>query len=216
MNLDDLDENQEPHIRQNSGIEDDTPFPSDNAEYEPAHARTSSRSWTQLGGEWLGILIGALVLAIVIKTFVAQTFYIPSPSMEKTLLVNDRVLVNKLAYRVGDVHRGDIVVFKRPPKEVDTSITDLIKRVVGLPGETIESRNGVVYINGQALSEPYLQPGMPTNDLPPTVVPANHYFVMGDNRTNSFDSRRFDAIDKSYLVGRAELRIWPIDRVAGL
>ena len=136
--------------------------------------------------------------------------------MEKTLLINDRVLVNKLSYRVGDVHRGDIVVFKRPPKEVDTSITDLIKRVVGLPGETIESRNGVVYINGQALSEPYLQPGMPTTELPPTKVPAGHYFVMGDNRTNSFDSRRFDAIDKSLLVGKAEFRIWPVDRIAGL
>lgn len=182
----------------------------------PAHERAAQRSWGQIGGEWIGILIGALVLAILIKTFVAQTFYIPSPSMEKTLLINDRVLVNKLAFRVGDVHRGDIVVFKRPPKETDTSITDLIKRVIGLPGDTIESRNGVVYVNGKALSEPYLAPGMPTNDLPPTVVPSHHYFVMGDNRTNSFDSRRFDAIDKSYLVGKAELRIWPLNRLSTL
>jgi len=211
MNLDDVNKDQDP-----ASTDTDLPYASSDSEYSPAHARKSARSWTQLGGEWLGILIGALVLAIVIKTFVAQTFYIPSPSMEKTLLVNDRVLVNKLAYRVGDVHRGDIVVFKRPPKEVDTSITDLIKRVVGLPGETIEARNGVVYINGKALSEPYLQPGMPTNDLPPTVVPTGHYFVMGDNRTNSFDSRRFDAIDESYLVGRAEFRIWPFGRLAGL
>jgi signal peptidase I len=215
MNLDDVNTNQSPE----SEDDDFSRLRTDDSkdDYMPVHARTGGgRSWTQLGGEWLGILIGALVLAVVIKTFVAQTFYIPSPSMERTLLVNDRVLVNKLAYRVGTVHRGDIVVFKRPPKEVDTSITDLIKRVVGLPGETIESRNGVVYINGKALSEPYLQPGMPTNDLPPTVVPADHYFVMGDNRTNSFDSRRFDAIDESYLVGRAELRIWPVDRIAGL
>jgi signal peptidase I len=207
MTFDDVDANQEPPLDPPPDAQDD---------YVPAHARKPRRSWGQLGGEWLGILIGALVLAVVIKTFVAQTFYIPSPSMEKTLLVDDRVLVNKLAYRVGDVHRGDVVVFKRPPKETDTSIKDLIKRVVGLPGETIESRSGVVYINGVALSEPYLQPGMPTNDLPPTVVPADSYFVMGDNRTNSFDSRRFDPIDESYLVGRAEARIWPLNRLSGL
>lgn len=174
------------------------------------------RSLGQTGGEWLGILIGALVLAVLIKTFVAQTFYIPSPSMEKTLLINDRVLVNKLAYRAGDVHRGDIVVFKRPPKETDKSINDLIKRVVGLPGETIESRNGVVYINGNALEEPYLQPGMLTLNLGPTVVPPKHYFVMGDNRTNSFDSRMFDPIPESLLVGKAEVRIWPFNRFSTL
>jgi signal peptidase I len=184
-------------------------------DYVPAHGR-KQRSWGALGGEWLGILIGALVLAVVIKTFVAQTFYIPSPSMEKTLLVDDRVLVNKLAYKMGDVDRGDVVVFKRPPKETDTSIKDLIKRVVGLPGETIEARNGVVYINSVALAEPYLQPGMPTNELPPTVVPEGTYFVMGDNRTNSFDSRRFDPIPDDLLVGRAEARIWPLSRLDGL
>jgi signal peptidase I len=199
----------------NDPIDDERQSSVASDDYTPAHGR-KQRSWGALGGEWLGILIGALVLAVVIKTFVAQTFYIPSPSMEKTLLVDDRVLVNKLAYKVGNVHRGDVVVFKRPPKETDTSIKDLIKRVVGLPGETIESRSGVVYINGEALSEPYLQPGMPTNELPPTVVPQGHFFVMGDNRTNSFDSRRFDPIDEDLLVGRAEARIWPLSRIDGL
>lgn len=183
---------------------------------DEADERPHTRSWRQLGGEWTAILLGALVLAVLIKMFVAQTFYIPSPSMEKTLLINDRVLVNKLAYRVGEVHRGDVVVFKRPPKEADRTINDLIKRVIGLPGETIESRNGVVYIDGKALSEPYLQPGMVTTNLPPKVVPPNHYFVMGDNRTNSGDSRVFDAIDESYIVGKAELRIWPLSRISKL
>lgn len=211
MTLNDVNENQEPSEDMSSDLADDRP-----EDYVPIHARKPQRSWGQLGGEWLGILVGALVLAVVIKTFVAQTFYIPSPSMERTLLVDDRVLVNKLAYRVGDVHRGDVVVFKRPPKETDTTINDLIKRVVGLPGETIESRHGVVYINSEALSEDYLQPGMPTDNLPPTKIPEGTYFVMGDNRTNSFDSRKFDPIKEDLLVGRAEARIWPLSRLSGL
>jgi signal peptidase I len=188
-----------------------------NGETEPADShRRHGKSLGHVSGEWIGILVGAFILAVVIKTYVAQTFYIPSVSMERTLLVNDRVLVNKLAYKFSDVHRGDVVVFKRPPLEPDRSIKDLIKRVIAVPGETVESRNGVVYVNGKELEEPYLAAGMPTNDLPPTVVQPGTYFVMGDNRVNSFDSRRFQAIDEDLLVGRADVRIWPLGRLGGL
>ena len=136
--------------------------------------------------EWIAIIAAALVVALVIKTFLFQAFYIPSDSMQPTLKPQDRVLVNKLSYKLHAVHRGDIVVFKRPPSEAgDPTIKDLIKRVIGLPGDTIEERGGQVYINGQELKEPYLPAGTVTNTLPPTKVAPGQYFVMGDNRTNS-------------------------------
>lgn len=167
-------------------------------------------------GEWVGIFIAAVLAALLIKAYVAQTFWIPSASMEQTLLINDRVLVNKLSYRVGSVERGDVVVFKRPAGQSDQEIEDLIKRVIAVPGETIEAKDGVVFVNGEALVEPYLQPGVRTVDLPRRSVPEGTLFVMGDNRGNSHDSRRFGPIDRSTVVGKASYRIWPISRVSTL
>ena len=113
--------------------------------------------------EWILIIGVALLVAVVIKQFLVQAFYIPSESMKSSLNVGDRVLVNKLSYHMHDVHRGDIVVFKRPPAESgEPAIKDLIKRVIGLPGDTIEERDGVVYINDHQLNEPYLAKGMVT------------------------------------------------------
>ncbi|MDQ1426832.1 MAG: signal peptidase [Acidimicrobiaceae bacterium] len=153
-------------------------------------------------------------MAIVVKTFLIQAFFIPSGSMEPTLKPGDRVLVNKLSYKLHDVHRGDIVVFKRPPSEADDpTIKDLIKRVIGLPGDRIEGRDGVVYINGQPLKEPYLPPGTTTASLPLQTVPAGQYFVMGDNRGNSKDSRFIGTIPKNLIVGRAFVRVWPLSGI---
>ncbi len=182
---------------------------------QPAPA-TGKRNRSSLRNviEWVAIIAAALVVAIVIKTFLFQAFYIPSESMEPTLKPQDRVLVNKLSYKLHPVHRGDIVVFKRPPSEAgDPTIKDLIKRVVGLPGETIEERDGQVYINGQQLKESYLPAGTVTNTLPPTKVGADQYFVMGDNRTNSKDSRFIGTIPKSLIVGRAFIRVWPLSKI---
>src|SRR5581483_8390249 len=124
----------------------------------------------------------ALLVALVIKTYLVQAFYIPSSSMEQTLLIRDRVLVNKLSYDLHPIHHGDIVVFKRPPNEGGgPEIQDLIKRVIGVPGDTIESRDGHVFVNGTELNEPYTR-GLMTDNLPRQVVPAGRYFVMGDNR----------------------------------
>jgi signal peptidase I len=159
--------------------------------------------------EWVAIIVGALVVALVIKATLIQAFYIPSESMVPTLHVGDRVLVNKLSYRVHDVNRGDIVVFERPEGESDPRIKDLIKRVIGLPGETIEARDGRVLINDSFLNEPYLPEGTTTANLPRQLVPPDHYFVMGDNRSNSRDSRVFRAIPEDLLVGRAFIRVWP-------
>ena len=164
--------------------------------------------------EWGVVVVGALLVAFVVKTFLFQAFYIPSESMEPTLDVGDRVLVNKLSDDAHDVNRGDLVVFERPasdPAFGPSATEDLIKRVVGLPGETIEARDGVVYIDGRRLVEPYLTDGVPTDNLPAQEVPEGHVFVMGDNRTNSEDSRVFGAIDQSLIVGRAFVRVWPLD-----
>lgn len=175
--------------------------------------------------EWVVIAGGALLVAFVVKTFLLQAFYIPSLSMAPTLKVNDRVLVNKLSYDLHDVNRGDVVVFESPPN--DGSVTkDLIKRVIGLPGETIEARDGHIVINGRVLDEPYLDtdietrgPVCHTQSLPgcvgsdKVVVPEDAYFVMGDNRANSRDSRFVGAIPGSLIIGRAFIRVWPLTAV---
>ena len=160
--------------------------------------------------EWIVLIGAALIIAIVIKTFLFQDFYIPSESMVPTLKVGDRVLVNKLSYDLHDVHRGDIVVFKAPPEARSDGIDDLVKRVIGLPGDTVEAReDGRIYVNDRLLDEPYLPAGTRTTNLPPTKVPAGHLFMMGDNRTASRDSRYFGPIAESAIIGRVFLKIWP-------
>jgi signal peptidase I len=173
------------------------------------HASGSGRSM-RAAVEWIAIIVGALVVALVIKALLIQAFYIPSESMVPTLKIGDRVLVNKLSYRMHDVHRGDIVVFERPKGETDPRIKDLIKRVIGLPGDVIEGRDGKVLINDHLLDEPYLPRGTTTTNLPRQLIPPDHVFVMGDNRTNSRDSRVFQAIDEDLIVGRAFIRVWPV------
>jgi signal peptidase I len=180
----------------------------------PTEPEAPGRSGVRSAVEWVVIVAAALLTALLIKTFLLQAFYIPSDSMNPTLVVHDRVLVNKLSYHFHDVHRGDIVVFKRPPGEDDPRIKDLIKRVVGLPGDTVEGRSGRVLIDGRALTEPYLPKGTQTSDFPTQKIPTGKYWVMGDNRGNSKDSRVFGPIDKSLIVGRAFIRVWPISKIS--
>ena len=177
------------------------------AEAEP---KSSSKARTAI--EWTLVIAGALVAALLIKTFLFQAFFIPSASMEPTLHVGDRVLVNKLSNKFGDIERGDLVVFKRPDiaEEEAAVVRDLIKRVIALPGETVEARDGAVFINGSRLEEDYLPEGTISENLPRQVVPAGKIWVMGDNRTNSRDSRVLGAIDVDTVHGRAFVRIWPV------
>jgi signal peptidase I len=168
------------------------------------------------------VVVGAVVVALLVKTFLVQAFRIPSESMDPTLIEGDRVLVNKLSYRLHDVNRGDVVVFTRPdslpggpgdPK-------DLIKRVVALPGETVEVRDNAVYIDGKLLEEPYLADGSVTTPgttlTQPLTVPEGEVLVLGDNRSNSQDGRVFGTIPVDSIVGRAFVIMWPPSRIGGL
>jgi signal peptidase I len=206
-------------------------------------ARKPKRSATRTAIEWGVLIVVAIIIAVVIKTFLFQAFYIPSASMEPTLKVGDRVLVNKLSYDLHDLHRGDIVVFAAGPNQEwhRTGIDDLVKRVIALPGETItQCETSRVCIDGRVLDESYLPKGV-TTDIPQTLpyitnskgqkvlvcdavgpkgspeggckVPAGKVFVMGDNRGNSSDARVNGPIKESSIVGRVFVRIWPPGRI---
>lgn len=202
------------------------------ARKEKRRQRRKNRSFWQ---ELPILILVALVVAIVIKTFFFQAFYIPSGSMIPTLQINDRVLVNKLSYRFGAIERTDILVFDSPEAiEVERSLvarvfrsigeatgltspdTVLIKRVIGLPGETVEVRDNQVYVNGSPIAEPYLPDGVSMRDEPEITVPADHVFMMGDNRNASNDSRRFGPIPREDIVGRAFVTVWPPGAWGGL
>jgi signal peptidase I len=180
--------------------------------------------------EWVVLIAAALAIAFLIKTFLFQAFYIPSGSMEPTLMIGDRVLVNKLSYDFHDVHRGDIIVFTAPPDARSDGIDDLVKRVIGLPGETVTARSngGIddVYINGRRLEEPYLPAGtsttmtsvppdcgQPPGGTPGCVVPPGRLLVLGDNRGDSKDGRFFGTITESSIVGRVFIKIWPLSHL---
>ncbi len=191
------------------------------------------------------LVLVAFVLALLLKTFLVQAFFIPSESMLPTLAVGDRVLVNKIAHEFREPRRGEVVVFTQadavdgdpgPDGIVERAwefvaggfgITepgdkDFIKRIIGLPGETIEMRDGVVHVDGEPVSEdPATEGGylsqLDMNDFGPTEIPDDHYFMMGDNRPNSSDSRSMlDTIPDDQLVGRAFVVIWPPGRLSTL
>lgn len=197
----------------------DPPVPETSEPVTPIDEGRSSTPFRS-GVEWVAVIVGALVVALVVKTFLFQAFYIPSESMEPTLEKGDRVLVNKLSYDFHDVRRGDVIVFQLGDEEVgQDGIRDLIKRVIGLPGDTIETREGAVYVNDRRVEEPYLDEGTITGDptassnpsIPRQVVPDGHVFVLGDNRDNSADSRypARGPIPLGDIVGRAFVLVWP-------
>jgi len=156
------------------------------------------------------IIAIALLAAFLVRTYVVETFYVPSTSMWPTLKAGDRIVVNKL---YGPVTTGDIIVFKRPPAEDcgGPPVPDLVKRVIGLPGQTVSARDGKVYITGKLLPEPWLPKGPQTYTTMSGSykVPKGDYFVMGDNRVNSCDSRMWGPVKSSYIVGKMFLILWP-------
>ena len=187
---------------------------------EPQSSESTNGNGLQLIREWVTVLVVALVIAITVRSLILQQFYISGPSMETTMFQDNRVLVNKLSYRLHDIYRGDVVVFDRVT--VDGEVVqhdDLIKRVIGLGGETISIKDCQVFIDGKLLPEPYLndydlaQSSLDDRCRVPlmeeTLIPENHLFVMGDNRPQSFDSRMFGSIEQNLVVGRAFVTIWP-------
>ncbi|CAN5805518.1 signal peptidase I [soil metagenome] len=202
-----------------------------------------SASRTQRSSRWRALAelpllaAAAIVIALVIKAFLAQAFVIPSEAMTPQLEVGDRVLVSKVSYRLHDPRRGDVLVFDGPrdadveepslPVRVGRDVLEavgvrqpseqeLIKRVIALGGETVEARGGEVYVNGRRLVEPYLPDGRATADFGPVDVPEDALWMMGDNRDSSADSRSIGPVDVDRVVGRAVARIWPPGRIAFL
>jgi signal peptidase I len=216
--------------------------PAPDGDERPPEGDRASRSRTRSVVVELVLLVAlAALIAVGLRTFVAQAFSIPSASMVPQLEVGDRVVVSKLAYDLHPPNRGDIVVFDCPPAvgcataaereptlgRVLTgllegvglrqpSTEEYIKRVVALPGETVEGHDGAVYVDGQRLVEPYLPPSVVSSDFDPVTLGEGELWVMGDNRANSSDSRIFGPIEIDTVVGRATLRVWPPTRTAFL
>ena len=174
--------------------------------------KMSAGAWIK---EMLIILICAIALAVVVKGFLVDSRAIPSSSMVPTIEIGDRVVLWKLAYVFGDPERGDIVVFDAPAELHEND--DLIKRVIGLPGDTVEIADGFVYINGEALEENYLAE-RPDYEYGPVTVPDDCYFMMGDNRNNSIDSHEWSNpfLPEDNIKGKAIFRYWPVSRIGGI
>jgi signal peptidase I len=159
------------------------------------------------------VVVVAISSALLVRAYVVQQFAVEGESMINTLQNGDRVLVNRLSYRLHEPRRGDVVVLKRFDGAAEER--DLIKRVVGLPGETIEFRSCIVYVNGNALIEPYIDPDIQARDgcggdQAPLVVPSETVYVLGDHRGKSSDSRVFGPVADRMLIGRAFVIIWPM------
>ncbi|MFN0026464.1 MAG: signal peptidase I [Acidimicrobiales bacterium] len=209
---------------------EDSPQPGADSPASVASVRRTRRAQNQRRAalEWVVAIVVAVVVAVIIKNWVAQTFVIPSASMRNTLLEGDRVMVSKLAYRFGDISRGDVIVFHNPDCANQQSFCEyaqLIKRVVGVPGDQVTTVEGQLLVNGKALPEPYLMPGSSTTmagscdrygEGELVTVAAGTLLVMGDNRNSSKDGRCFGPVTFDSVIGRAELRVWPVNRIGGL
>jgi signal peptidase I len=164
--------------------------------------------------EWVVVIVLAVVLALLVRSYVVQTYYIPSGSMEPTLQVGDRILVIKLAYRVTSPATGDVVVFKAPPDEATAcgsdGVVDLVKRIVAVPGQVIVSKGNRIYVNGKLLQQPWTHKALLGKPIDRQIIKPDQYFVLGDNRPNSCDSRVWGQVPRSDFIGKAVLVFWPL------
>ena len=210
----------------------------DSEPIEPVEPEESRKKQLPFWLEFPLLIGAALLIAVLIKTFLFQAFWIPSSSMEDTLQVYDRVLVNKISYEFSDITRLDVIVFDDPrpgfeqPEEgalerairnlkesigLATPQSEFIKRVIGVPGDVVQGKEGAVFVNGVRLDEPYLKnPDTPIGTFGPVEVPEGSLFVMGDNRRASQDSRFFGPIPIDDVVGKAFVLIWPPSRAGGI
>ncbi|HET6872726.1 MAG TPA: signal peptidase I [Sporolactobacillaceae bacterium] len=171
--------------------------------------------------EWIKALAVAVIIAVVIRSFIFTNYVVEGQSMMPTLQDGNRLIVNKIVYHISEPKRYDIIIFHATPTE------DYVKRVIGLPGDKIEYKNDVLYVNGKKVPEPYLnqyKSQLTSGDLTQnftlkqdtgrTTVPKGKLFVMGDNRRNSVDSRIFGFVDMSKVVGKVDLRYWPLNEIS--
>jgi signal peptidase I len=181
---------------------------------EPTPSR--SRRNRRVAIEWTVIIVAAVLASVLIRTFVFQTFFIPSSSMNPTLFKGDRIVVDKLSVEWGTINIGDMLVFKAPPdvaKDCGDPVTDLVKRVIGLPGDRLYSKGDTIYVNGKPLDQKWsVLPNIGT-PITATTVPAGQYFMMGDWHSNSCDSRIWGTLPRSDVIGKVFLRIWPIGSI---
>ncbi len=203
--------------------------PNFETEIAPTSAPKAENPWV----ETIKTIGLSVVLAVGIRTFVAEARYIPSGSMLPTLQINDRLIIDKVTYLFSDPKRGDIVVFNPTAQLEKEKYKDaFIKRVIGLPGDRIDVKAGKVYLNNKLLTENYLDElsnrdwsttdRFTSNELYKVpwpkdgVVPKGQYLVLGDNRNNSYDSHYWGFVPKDKIVGKASVRFWPIDRAGGI
>ena len=178
-------------------------------------SKKSSTSWQDAASDWLISIIVAVALAFCIRTFLVEPYMVEGSSMYPTLKHHERLIVDKLSYFITDPKKGEIVVFRYPRDES----RDFIKRVIAVGGDTIEMRNGKVFVNGAEIEEGYIYKNDPKgpnmSNYRKSVVPQGHIFVLGDNRNGSTDSRdeRLGSIDEGYILGRAVAAVWPFDKI---
>ncbi len=180
-----------------------------------ADSPTATSRWRKIFTDNSRLVMVALAIALIVRFFVAEPRYIPSPSMMPTLAVGDRLLVEKISYHLQPPSRGDIVVFEPPPQLQEYGYSArqaFIKRVIGLPGDTVQVSQGKVFLNGQPLTERYILEA-PEYEMPPVQVPAGSLFMMGDNRNDSNDSHVWGFLPMKNAIGRAAFRFWPLDKI---
>lgn len=161
--------------------------------------------------DWAETIVVALVLALIIRAFFLQVFWIPSGSMEPTLDIGDRIVVNKVLYNFRQPKRLEVIVFRAVPAMGEEK-KDLIKRVVGLPGESLQLKSGIIYINGQPVEEKHPE-NQDFANFGPLTIPPDSFFVMGDNRPASADSRYWGFLPRKNIIGQAFIRIWPLTKL---
>jgi len=181
---------------------------------EPTPPTTKSRKRALT--EWIVILIVAVLVSLIMRTIVFETYFVPSGSMYPTLQIGDRIIVDKLSVDFGTIHQGDIVVFKAPKKVAiacGDDVADLVKRVIGLPGDILTSKGNTIYDNGKAVNEKWTHTEPLGTAIGRIRVPAGDYFMIGDNHAPSCDSRAWGFVPRSSIIGKVFLRIWPLSRI---
>jgi len=188
----------------------------------PSTSESASQSlwqrWWHSQRDNVRLLAVALAIALLTRMFIAEPRFIPSNSMEPTLAVGDRLIVEKVSYRLGSPHPKDVIVFQPPQQLLEWGYRGrqaFIKRIIAVPGQTVSVQRGRVYVDGQPLEEDYiLEP--PQYQMDPIYVPEGHVFVMGDNRNDSNDSHVWGVLPQDNIIGRAQFRFWPLDRLGSL